>query len=73
MEVATVEVNDEFRVELKQLRKRTDYSAEQAVELAEELLRAADRAQVLLGEHVAWERARLLQELAPLRTGEGII
>lgn len=44
IEVASVEVNDEYRVELKQLRKVTDYSPDEAVQLAEELLAAAGSA-----------------------------
>lgn len=50
VEVASVEVNDEYRVELKQLRKVTDYSPEEAEQLALELLAAAENAREALME-----------------------
>jgi hypothetical protein len=54
VEVASVEVNDEYRVELKQLRKVTDYSPEEAVLLAEELFAAAANAiEALKEDHQA--------------------
>ena len=48
--IAEVEVNDGYRVELTQLRKRTDYSPEQAEQLAAELIVAAGEAKGLLAE-----------------------
>ncbi|MFA5606630.1 MAG: hypothetical protein WDA07_05525 [Leucobacter sp.] len=44
VEIASVEVNDEYRVELAQLRRVTDYSPQQAMDLANELVRAAGSA-----------------------------
>lgn len=44
VELATVEVNDDYRVSLQQLRKELDYSPEQARALAVELHAAAERA-----------------------------
>ncbi|UOE45491.1 hypothetical protein [Agromyces larvae] len=56
VELATVTVNDDYRVELEQLRRVTDYSPLQALELARELAAAASHAADLLeqaGEHLA--------------------
>lgn len=52
VEVASVTVNDEYRVELTQFKKVTDYAPEQAEKLARELLREADIARQLLEEHM---------------------
>jgi len=49
--VASVEVNDEYRVELSQVRAVTDYSPDEAMQLAAELEAAAGRAVQLIGEH----------------------
>ena len=40
--LASVDVNDEYRVELAQVRKVTDYSPDQAMALASELINAAN-------------------------------
>ena len=53
VEIATVEVNDEYRVELTQVLDRVDYSPEQARDLASELINAADEAERMIAEHVA--------------------
>lgn len=44
VELAAVEVNDDYRIELRQIRKVLDYSPEQAEQLGTELLNAAARA-----------------------------
>jgi len=59
VEVASVDVNDEYRVELTQHRKVTDYSPEQAEDLAGELLHHADRAREMVLEHAAEAAARI--------------
>lgn len=48
VELAEVEINDDYRVELTQLRKAIDYSPSQARDLANELVHAADEAESLL-------------------------
>lgn len=52
VEVASVTVNDEYRVELTQFRKVTDYTPDQAEQLARELVREADIARQLLVEYM---------------------
>lgn len=49
--VASVEVNDEYRVELSQLRKVTDYSPDEAMQLAHDLSAAAMQAEAMIREH----------------------
>ncbi len=53
VEVARVEVGDDYRVHLRQWRKRVDYSPEQALQLSCELAQAALEARRLLGEDLA--------------------
>lgn len=65
VEIATVEVNDDYRVELAQLRKVVDYSPEQAIQLANELITAASGALVELTEHLG-EVAERSQQTQPL-------
>ncbi|WP_382307324.1 hypothetical protein [Herbiconiux sp. UC225_62] len=60
--IAEVEVNDGYRVELAQLKKRTDCSPEQAVELAAELTTAASRAIALQAEHGVQQALRDLDQ-----------
>ena len=48
VDLATVEMNDEYRVELTQLRPAQDYSPEQARDLANELVSMADAAEEAL-------------------------
>jgi len=70
VQVAEVEVNDEYRVELTQLRKVTDYSPDQAEELAEMLLRRAEEARVMVAEHAQAARRRIL---ANALSSEGVL
>lgn len=58
VEVASVTVNDEYRVELTQFRKVTDYTPDQAERLAAELVREAGIARQVLQEHVDQVAAR---------------
>jgi hypothetical protein len=60
--VAEVEVNDGYRVELTQLHKRTDYSPEQAQQLAAELTVAAAEAKSALDEHNRQVAERIASE-----------
>lgn len=52
VDLAVVEITDECRVELKLLRRRTDFSSRQAVALADALMRAASQAETYLEEQV---------------------
>lgn len=64
--IADVEVNDGYRVELRQIRKLTDYSPEQAEQLAAELIVAAGTAREMLAEHNRVDQERMEREpLAP--------
>ena len=72
VELATVEVNDDYRVEVKQAKKLIDYSPDQAEALAEELAAAAANARELLAEHtrLVAERAR---SVSPLQVGGEVV
>lgn len=70
--IAEVEVNDGYRVELWQCRKRTDYSPEQAERLAADLLRAAASARAAFTEFELNEALRLAEQ-APLGTDRDTI
>lgn len=58
VEVASVTVNDEYRVELTQFKKVTDYTPDQAEALAAELVREAGIARQVLVEHMDAVAAR---------------
>lgn len=58
VELATVEVNDDYRVEVTLLHRVMDFNPDQARALAAELSVAADRADWLLVEHVEEAEAR---------------
>lgn len=59
LDLAVVEVTDECRVELRLLRKRTDFSPAQAVQLADALMRAAAQAQSFIEEQIAALQERM--------------
>lgn len=59
VELAEVAVNDDYRVELTQLRKVIDYSPQQARDLANELVLQADRAEAALAEDTKLTLAEL--------------
>ena len=50
--LAAVEVTDEHRVQIEMLRRRQDFTPDQAEALAEELLRSATFARQTLGEQL---------------------
>jgi hypothetical protein len=50
VELATVEVGDDYRVHLRQYRKAMDYTPEQALQLSCELAQAALEARRLLAD-----------------------
>jgi len=55
--LASVEVTDDYQVELRTRRKGTSFTPDEAVQLADELVRAATAATVALQEDML-ERAR---------------
>lgn len=58
VELAVVDVNDDYRVDLTQLHREMDYSPDQARALAAELSVAADRADWLCVQHIEEMEAR---------------
>lgn len=73
VDVATVEVNDEYRVELAQLRKVQDYSPQQAVDLAAELHAAGERALAMIDEDMDVRLARMTAATPRTVTGEVVL
>lgn len=69
VEVAAVTIDDDYRVELAQTRKVWSYSPQQARDLANELINAADNAEAQLNEQVAEMGARMTA--ATIRTDLG--
>lgn len=69
VELATVEVNDDYRVQLTQLKLALDYSPEQAAALGHELLDAADKAEAMI-ERDQLERVVRMRSSQP-RTVDG--
>lgn len=73
VELATVDVNEDYRVELHQLKRTMDYSPEQARALAGELTLAASRAQRMLIGYVEAVEARASDSQPRSITGEAVI
>lgn len=59
IDVATVDVTDEYRVELHQEKKRTSYSTQQARDLALELIEAAEKVDHAIAEDMEARGLRL--------------
>lgn len=73
VELAEVDVNDDYRVELTQLRKVMDYSPQQARDLAGELLAAADHAVKALDDDMDARRERMIAVQPRTVTGEAVL
>lgn len=73
VDVATVEVNDEYRVELTQLRKVQDYSPQQAIDLAAELHAAAERVIAMIDEDMDARLERMTAATPRTVTGEVVL
>lgn len=71
--VAEVEVNDEYRVELHQVRRRVDYSPEQAEALAGELQAAARASRRMLAEQLATMAQRAESSQPLMIDGEAVL
>lgn len=59
VELATVEVNDDYRVQLAQLKGTLDYSPEQAMQLGQELIDAAATAEQMIERDQVARTARM--------------
>lgn len=73
VDIATVEMNDEYRVELTQLRKVTDYSPEQARKLAKELNDVADAADEAIADDMHDRLLRMNAATPRTVTGEVVL
>ncbi len=67
--LAEVTATDDYRVELRQMRKRTTYTTSQARDLALELIEAAERIDAAIEEDLADRGLRL--EAAAIRAESG--
>lgn len=73
VELATVEVDDEYRIELWQEKRRMRYTSEQARDLAIELIDAAERGDALISEDMAERGLRLTHGLIVTDGGEVVL
>ncbi|UOQ58117.1 hypothetical protein MUN78_04525 [Leucobacter allii] len=73
IDIATVEVSDELRVELRQQKKLTEYTAQQARDLAGELLIAADEADAAIDADMAARGMRLTHGVIVTDEGEVVL
>lgn len=71
IDVATVDVTDEYRVELRQEKKRTSYSTQQARDLALELIEAAEKVDQAIAEDMEARGLRLAD--AEVRGADGTV
>lgn len=70
VELASVEVDDEYRIELRQEKKRMQYTSAQAKNLALELIYAAERVDSLIDEDMVERGLRLAHGLVVTDEGE---
>lgn len=73
VELASVEVDDELRIELRQEKKRMRYTASQARDLALELIYAAERVDVLIVEDMTERGLRLSHGMVVTESGEVVL
>ncbi|WP_427870566.1 hypothetical protein [Leucobacter luti] len=73
VDIATVAINDEYRVDLVQLSVVQDYSPEQARALADELRQAADLAEQALRDDEAERFARMRAATPRTISGEAVL
>ncbi|WP_449278019.1 hypothetical protein [Leucobacter sp. GX24907] len=69
VDIAEVQATDDYRVELRQERKRTTYTTSQARDLALELIEAAERVDLAYGQDMADLGERLTAGV--IRTDDG--
>ncbi|WP_024356705.1 hypothetical protein [Leucobacter chironomi] len=73
VELASVEVDDELRIELRQAKKRMQYTASQARDLAIELIDAAERVDVLIVEDMTECGLRMAHGMVVADSGEVVL
>lgn len=73
VELASVEVDDELRIELRQEKKRMRYTASQARDLALELIYAAERVDVLIVEDMAERGLCMVHGMVVAEGGEVVL
>lgn len=73
VEVAEVEATDDYRVELRQMRKRTTYTTSQARDLALELIEAAERVDAALADDMTERGLRMAAAEIRTDTGEYVL
>ncbi|GAB2567330.1 hypothetical protein [Leucobacter ruminantium] len=73
IELASVEVDDEYRIELRQEKKRMRYTVSQARDLATELMYAAERVDTLIAEDMAERGLRLTHGVIVTDDGEVVL
>jgi hypothetical protein len=73
VELASVEVDDKLRIELRQEKKRMRYTASQAPDLAIELIDAAERVDVLIIEDMAERGLRMVHGMVVADGGQVVL
>ncbi len=73
VDVAEVQATDDYRVELRQEKKRTNYSTTQARDLALELIEAAERVDAAIAEDMAERGLRLSEGVIRTEGGEVVL
>ncbi|QAB18712.1 hypothetical protein Leucomu_13045 [Leucobacter muris] len=73
IDIAEVQVTDECQVELRQEKKRTTYSSEQARDLALELVEAAEAADRAIAEDMAERGLRMVHGMVVAEGGEVVL
>lgn len=71
IELAHAQITDDCRVELRQEKKRTTYTSQQARDLALELIEAAEKAETEIADDMADRGLRL--DAATVRSDDGAV
>lgn len=71
IELAAAQITDDCRVELRQEKKRTTYTAQQARDLALELIEAAEKVDTEIADDMADRGLRL--DAATVRSDDGAV
>lgn len=73
VDIAEVQATDDYRVELRQERKRTTYSTTQARDLALELIEAAERVDAAIAEDMVARGLRMTESVVRTDDGEVVL
>lgn len=73
VDIAIVDVGDDYQVELWQEKKLTSYSVQQARDLALELIQAAESAEAAIAEDMEARGLRLTEAEIRTATGEVVL